>query len=204
MLEGKSYLVSRSLPSSCEPETEWAYLAHEVLSGKRPAPEDVEVEDLDEADGGGKRSKPPSPQPHTPDISEGHGSSRHASGCGEQQGTGSNPMNSIGRDLTINSSSGYPGPTTARWPPSAGTSAPWSAVGRSTACGARLGWPSIGSTSPAMFLNGMPMTHIESAGSKCPRCRLMNASCALTRNHLQWVLNCLCLGWRVLCSDTAS
>jgi hypothetical protein len=102
MLEGKSYLVSRSLPSSCEPETEWAYLAHEVLSGKRPAPEDVEVEDLDEADGGGKRSKPPSPQPHTPDICEGHGSSRHASGCGEQQGTGSNPMNSIGRDLTIN------------------------------------------------------------------------------------------------------
>ncbi|CAM0147491.1 unnamed protein product [Urochloa decumbens] len=98
MLEGKSYLVSRSLPSSCEAETEWAYLAHEVLSGKRPAPEDVEVE---EAEGGGKRSKPPSPQPHTPDITEGHGSSRHASG-GEQQATGSNPINSIGRDLTIN------------------------------------------------------------------------------------------------------
>ncbi|KAG2554430.1 hypothetical protein PVAP13_9KG610500 [Panicum virgatum] len=97
MLEGQSYLVSRSLPSSCEPETEWAYLADQVLSGKRPAPEDVE-----EADGGGKRSKPPSPQPHTPDITEGHGSSRHASGGGEPQGTGSNPINSIGRDLTIN------------------------------------------------------------------------------------------------------
>jgi hypothetical protein len=103
MLEGKSYLVPRSLLSSCEIETQWAYFAHEVHGGKRLAPEDCEVEDLDKADVGGKRSKPPSPQPHTPDISEGRGSSRHASGCGEQQGTGSNPMNSIDRDLTLNS-----------------------------------------------------------------------------------------------------
>jgi hypothetical protein len=101
MLEGKSYLVLCSLLSS-KTETQWAYLAHEVHGGKRLAPEDCEVEDLDEADGGGKCSKPPSPQPHTPDISEARGSSRHASGCREQQGTGSNPMNSIGRDLTLN------------------------------------------------------------------------------------------------------
>ncbi|KAL6660190.1 hypothetical protein ACP70R_002312 [Stipagrostis hirtigluma subsp. patula] len=103
MLEGKTCLVSRSLPSSCEAETEWAYLAHEVLIGKRPAPEDVDVEDMEEADGGGKRSKPPSPQPHTQDISESHGSIiRHAPGGGEQNGTGSNLMGSIGRDLIIN------------------------------------------------------------------------------------------------------
>ena len=42
MLEGNSCLISRSLPSSCEPEAEWAYLAHDVLNGKRPAPEDAE------------------------------------------------------------------------------------------------------------------------------------------------------------------
>jgi hypothetical protein len=61
MLEGKSYLVSRSLLSSCETETQWAYLAHDVLGGERPTPEDVEVKDLDEADGDDKRSKPTSP-----------------------------------------------------------------------------------------------------------------------------------------------
>jgi hypothetical protein len=64
MLEGKSYLVPCSLLSS-KTETQWAYLAHEVHGGKRLAPEDCEVEDLDEADGGGKCSKPPSPQSHT-------------------------------------------------------------------------------------------------------------------------------------------
>jgi hypothetical protein len=37
MLEGKSYLVPRSLLSSCKTETQWAYLAHEVLGGKRLA-----------------------------------------------------------------------------------------------------------------------------------------------------------------------
>ncbi|KAI4992739.1 hypothetical protein ZWY2020_007052 [Hordeum vulgare] len=78
MLEGKSCLVSRSLPSYCEPESEWAFLAREVSvisGGKRPAPEDFGAEDMEEADGGGggssgKRSKSPSPQPHTPDITE--------------------------------------------------------------------------------------------------------------------------------------
>ncbi|KAG8073640.1 hypothetical protein GUJ93_ZPchr0006g42262 [Zizania palustris] len=104
MLEGNSCLISRSLPNSCEAESEWAYLAHEVLNGKRPAPEDAEAEDKEEVDGGGgKRSKPPSPQPHTPDISEGHGSSRHASsGGGEQHGNGSSLIGAIGRDPTIN------------------------------------------------------------------------------------------------------
>lgn len=105
MLEGNSCLISRSLPSSCEPESQWAYLSHEVLNGKRPAPEDAEAEDMDEVDfGGGKRSKPPSPQPHTPDISEGHGSSRHvaASGGGEEHGNGSSLIGAIGHDLTIN------------------------------------------------------------------------------------------------------
>jgi hypothetical protein len=102
LLEGKTCLVSRSLPSSCEQESEWAYLPDEVLRGKRPAPEDMEVEDL-YSDGSGKRSRPPSPQPHTPDISECRGGhSRHASaGGGEQYGSGSNLIGSIGRDLTI-------------------------------------------------------------------------------------------------------
>lgn len=113
MLEGKSCLVSRSLPSYCEPESEWAFLAREVSvisGGKRPAPEDFGAEDMEEADGGGggssgKRSKSPSPQPHTPDITESHGSSRHASsggGGGEQQGSGANLIGEIGRDLSIN------------------------------------------------------------------------------------------------------
>lgn len=116
MLEGQSCLVSRSLPAACcDPDSDWAYLAHEVsvLGGKRPAPEDdFQAQDMDDADGGnsssGKRSKSPSPQPHTPDITEGHGSSRHVSsasgggGGGDQQGSGSNLIGEIGRDLSIN------------------------------------------------------------------------------------------------------
>lgn len=105
MLEGKSCLVSRSLPSYCDPDSDWAFL----LSGsKRPAPEDFGAEDMEEVDAGGgsgKRSKSPSPQPHTPDITESHGSSRHASsgsGGGEQQGSGANLIGEIGRDLSIN------------------------------------------------------------------------------------------------------
>jgi hypothetical protein len=79
MLEGQSHLVPRPLLAGCcDPDSDWAYhLAHEVsvLSGQRPAPEDGFQDMDDEADGGGNRSKSPSPQPHTPDITKGHGSS---------------------------------------------------------------------------------------------------------------------------------
>ncbi|TVU30988.1 hypothetical protein EJB05_22649 [Eragrostis curvula] len=81
-----------------------------VLSGgrKRRAPEDAEdeVQEMYESDGGcGKRSKPPSPQPHTPDIREAHtpGRLRTVAASGEgQSGGGSNLIGEIGRDLSIN------------------------------------------------------------------------------------------------------
>jgi hypothetical protein len=57
----------------------------------------------DDADDGGKRSKSPSPQPHTPDITEGNGSSHHvSSGDHQQQGFESNLIGEIGRDLSMN------------------------------------------------------------------------------------------------------
>ncbi|KAF0921264.1 hypothetical protein E2562_003073 [Oryza meyeriana var. granulata] len=82
----------------------------ELIGGsrKRAAPEDVDdVEDLglEEVDGGGKRSKPPSPQPHTPDIREAHAPGRRAAaaGGGEQNSSGGgNLIGEIGRDLSIN------------------------------------------------------------------------------------------------------
>jgi hypothetical protein len=108
MLEDQSCLVPRSLPAACcDPDSDWAYHEIPVLTGKRPAPEDdFQDMDDDDADGGGKRSKSPSPQPHTPDITEDHGSSRHVSSGDQQQqqqqGSGTNLIGEIGRDLSIN------------------------------------------------------------------------------------------------------
>jgi hypothetical protein len=89
-------------PRNCETESQWV---EEVLCGgrKRRAPED-EVQKVDEF-GCGKRSKPPSPQPHTPDIREAHAPCRRgtvaASGV-EKSGGGGNLIGEIGRDLSIN------------------------------------------------------------------------------------------------------
>ncbi|GJM84501.1 hypothetical protein PR202_ga00178 [Eleusine coracana subsp. coracana] len=92
-------------PHHCETESQW--MQEEVLCGglKRRAPED-EVQEMEESGGGcGKRSKPQSPQPHTPDIREAHAPGRHrmvVASAGEQSGCGGNLIGEIGRDLSIN------------------------------------------------------------------------------------------------------
>ncbi|XP_062205463.1 F-box/kelch-repeat protein SKIP11-like [Phragmites australis] len=84
-------------------ESQWAegLLGGGGVGHKRRAPEDSveEVQELDEADccGGGKRSKPSSPQPHTPDIREAHAPCRRI----VVAGGGGNLIGEIGRDLSI-------------------------------------------------------------------------------------------------------
>ncbi|KAF8408078.1 hypothetical protein HHK36_007219 [Tetracentron sinense] len=44
MLEGQSYRISRALPSSCEEESEWAYMHSQVLNSKRCLEDDGKEE----------------------------------------------------------------------------------------------------------------------------------------------------------------
>ncbi|XP_072977952.1 F-box/kelch-repeat protein At1g74510-like [Typha angustifolia] len=102
MLEGQSCLISRALPSSCEQESKWAYMACQILessSSKRPL-EELEEEDLGER---GKRKKSPQ-HPHTPDIQDKERppcESDHHNG-GADYDDANCLITPIGRDLTIN------------------------------------------------------------------------------------------------------
>ncbi|CAN6318547.1 unnamed protein product [Urochloa humidicola] len=104
---GDSCLAPRLSRGGCEMESQ---RAEDLLEGggrKRRAPEesDDDVQEMDGVDCGGKRSKPPSPQPHTPDIRESHapGRRRTAAARGEEHSSGGGDLiGEIGRDLSIN------------------------------------------------------------------------------------------------------
>jgi hypothetical protein len=108
LLDGDSCLAPRASRGGCEVDLQWADVLLEGAGRKRRAPEDFEdeVQEMDEVDGGGKRSKPPSPQPHTPDIREAHAPGRRrrtvVAGGGEHSGGGGDLIGEIGRDLSIN------------------------------------------------------------------------------------------------------
>lgn len=108
LLDGDSCLAPRASRGGCEVDLQWADVLLEGAGRKRRAPEDFEdeVQEMDEVDGGGKRSKPPSPQPHTPDIHEAHAPGRRrrtvVAGGGEHSGGGGDLIGEIGRDLSIN------------------------------------------------------------------------------------------------------
>ncbi|CAN6293643.1 unnamed protein product [Urochloa humidicola] len=104
---GDSCLAPRLSRGGCEMESQWAEGLVEGGGRKRRVPEesDDDVQEMDEVDCGGKRSKPPSPQPHTPDIRESHapGRRRTAAARGEEHsGGGGDLIGEIGRDLSIN------------------------------------------------------------------------------------------------------
>jgi len=98
---GDSCLTPRASRGGCEMESRWAEGLLEGGGRKRRAPEESKdyVQKMDEVDCGGKQSKPPSPQPHTPDIREAHAPGRRRIAVA---GSGVNLIGEIGRDLSIN------------------------------------------------------------------------------------------------------
>ncbi|KAG2549240.1 F-box/kelch-repeat protein SKIP11-like [Panicum virgatum] len=98
---GDSCLTPRASRGGCEMKSRWAEGLLEGGGRKRRAPEESKdyVQKMDEVDCGGKQSKPPSPQPHTPDIREAHAPGRR---CTAAAGGGGNLIGEIGRDLSIN------------------------------------------------------------------------------------------------------
>lgn len=60
MLEGRSCLISMAVPSSCEQQSNWAFVSYEILNHKRPRsenPDDVEEEDENKRDYSKNRRK---------------------------------------------------------------------------------------------------------------------------------------------------
>ncbi|XP_072989518.1 F-box/kelch-repeat protein SKIP11-like [Typha latifolia] len=103
MLEGQSILVSRALPSSCEEESKWAYMARQILeSSNRKGP--VEEPENGELGGDRVKRKKSLQYPHTRDTKEAEWlvhESNHRGGDGNYYDPNS-LINPIGRDLTIN------------------------------------------------------------------------------------------------------
>ncbi|XP_073003896.1 F-box/kelch-repeat protein At1g74510-like [Typha latifolia] len=103
MLEGRSCLISRSLPSSCEQESKWVYMTYhllEITSNKRPIT--VELGEQDE-DGTAKRPRNPK-NPDIPNLEEtGLPVDQSDSQGGDCPYPNSDSLiNQIGRDNSIN------------------------------------------------------------------------------------------------------